>query len=651
MRKIKLNQITLQNFKGVRDFTMETHGNSTDVYGKNATGKTTLVDAFLWLLFDKDSQGKKEFEIKTLDAAGKAIPMIDHTVSATLDIDGKETMLKRTYAEKWTKKRGGNTEEFTGHESQYWIDEVPTSKKDYDAFIGSLINETAFKILTSPSYFCEQMPWAERRKVLMQVCGDISDADVISSNKDLAELVDILSGRKLDDHRKVIAAKKTEINGEINKIPVRIDEANRALPDITGIDVAKINIAIAATREAISQKQQEIAQAENGEDLSKIRVEIASIDTEIITATNEYSKATNELVGAADKSLLELRSVFNQGTQEITFINRTIASLQQENADREKTMASMREKWKTITESQLVLTNTEVCPTCGQKIPEEQIEETRQAALKKFNLEKSEAAEAINEKGRKMKVQCDEARQEIEDSESKKALIAKRQEIEHAEILETTARLETIRDCRAAGANIGIEPLMEKKRALQAELNGYAEKVSEKTTNLLAELEVNRRNLIGFEASIASVARRTEGDKRIQELKATEKKLAAQYEQLNKETFLTEEFVRAKVRMIEEGINGKFKSARFKLFDQQNNGGVNDCCEVMYQGVPYSTGLNNAARINVGIDVINTLATHYGLIAPIFIDNAEAVVDLAGSDAQMIRLVVSGTDDTLRVEA
>lgn len=73
-------------------------------------------------------------------------------------------------------------------------------------------------------------------------------------------------------------------------------------------------------------------------------------------------------------------------------------------------------------------------------------------------------------------------------------------------------------------------------------------------------------------------------------------------------------------------------------------------CETLYEGVPYGSGLNNAAKINVGLDIINTLSEHYGILAPIFVDNAEAVTKFINVDAQLISLVVSEKDKQLRVE-
>ena len=140
---------------------------------------------------------------------------------------------------------------------------------------------------------------------------------------------------------------------------------------------------------------------------------------------------------------------------------------------------------------------------------------------------------------------------------------------------------------------------------------------------------------------------------RIEELKADEKKLAKEYERLESELFLTEEFIRTKVRMLDSKINGRFKHVRFKLFDQQINGALNECCEALINTngcwTPYSDA-NAAGRINGGIDIINTLSEFYKFEAPIFCDNAESVTQLTETKTQVFRLVVSEKDKSLRIQ-
>lgn len=229
---MKLLHLNLRNFKGIRDFSLESKGQDILIYGDNATGKTTLFDAFIWLLFDKDSQNKKDFNIKTLDEMGQVHHGLDHSVEGVFEINDVRIKLKKIYSENWKKPRGSAEKVFSGHTTDYFIDDVPAQKKEYDAYIDDLVDEKIFRLLTDPAYFNEQLNWQDRRKILLEVCGDIEDREVINSDDQLKSLPEILRNRTLEDHRKVIATKRKEINEELEKIPVRIEATFKFIPDL-----------------------------------------------------------------------------------------------------------------------------------------------------------------------------------------------------------------------------------------------------------------------------------------------------------------------------------------------------------------------------------------------------------------------------------
>ena len=300
---MKLLTHRLTNFKGIRDFTLDTQGQNMNIYGENATGKTTLYDAFLWLLFNKDSQNKTDFAIKTLDENGNEIHGLEHAVETVLALNGKSLTLRKVYSEKWTKKRGAAKKEFTGHTTDHFIDGVPVKKGEYDARIANIASEDIFKLLTSPTYFNEHLHWQDRREILLQVCGDISDGDVLDSlatlqNKDqILALTNILNTRSLDDHRKIIQARRTEINKELDKIPVRINEAELAMPDISTINKPEaLPKDIALVKESVQKENQKLARLESGGEVAEKTKKLREIEAEIIRLQNEAQRrATGDM--------------------------------------------------------------------------------------------------------------------------------------------------------------------------------------------------------------------------------------------------------------------------------------------------------------------------------------------------------------------
>ena len=183
---MKLLSLKLSNFQGIKEFHLEPNGEDITVLGANATGKTTLFNSFTYLLFGKDSLGASSFEIKNLDAAGNAEHGLNHEVEAVL-LNGlnQKITLRKVYKESWVKKRGSAEKVLTGHTIDYFLNGVPTKAGEYSSAIAQMADEQLFKLLTNPKYFNEQLHWQKRREVLLDVCGNISDSDVIASDPHL----------------------------------------------------------------------------------------------------------------------------------------------------------------------------------------------------------------------------------------------------------------------------------------------------------------------------------------------------------------------------------------------------------------------------------------------------------------------------------
>jgi len=649
---MKTQKLTLTNFKGVKSLTLDLAGESASIYGANATGKTTIYDGFLWLLFGKDSANRADFAIKTLTADGEAISGLDHEVEAVLTTaDGIELTLKKSFKEKWTKKRGSAEAEFTGHTTDYWVDGVPVKKGDYDARIATLADEAVFKLLTSPAYFNEQMKWQDRRQLLLEVCGDISDADVIASDEALAALPGILGKRTLEDHRAVIGARRTEINRELQRIPVRIDEVMRGLPDTEGLDEAALRAQLTERREQLAALQTKRVRITSGGEAAEQTKALRELEAELVVAQSRLRAATEEQVAEHRATLREAQADAEDKERAIARLEADIHATSGFIRSCREQMDALRKAWHELNAATCEHTDEDTCPTCGQALPAEQVAEARDKALAAFNASKAQRLEHISTDGKRAAAAAAKREADLRtyhaELEAAKAELAALHEIAEAAQAEMDAAKAAEPDPQA---DAECRQLMEAIAAAKDAIAGLQAGQKEALAEVQAAIDKAEAKAQETEATLATIGQRTKGTTRIDELKMEERTLAAEYEQLEGELHLTEEFVRTKVRLLEERINERFELARFKLFDVQVNGALTECCETTYQGVPYSAGLNNAARINVGLDIIRTLSEHYGISMPVFIDNAEAVVELLPIDAQVIRLVVSGEDKVLRVE-
>lgn len=648
--EVRLLKLRLRNFKGIRDFVFEPDGKDVSVWGDNAVGKTTLADAFMWLLFDKDSSNRANFDIKTLGPDGQPIHNLEHEVEGVLEVNGREMTLRKVYAEKWTKKRGSATAEFSGHTTDYFVDGVPVQQAEYKARVAQIADESTFRLLTDPRYFNEQLHWQKRREVLLQVCGDVSDRDVIASDRTLADLPNILGNRTLADHRKVIAARRTEINKELDKIPVRIDEATRALPEANG-DRAALAAEIARLSELRQAKAGELVRIDAGGEIVERQKAVREIEIQMLDLQHRLRASGDQAVQQERGRLAEIGEQADARRREIRRLQ-----LDGQEADREieslqSRLQKLRAEWAAINAREFTLSVEESCPTCGQALPQEQVQAAREKALADFNARKSADLEANAAEGKRLRARLDQlladqqqrnegvaqAERALGGLEAQAANIHNRIDKLRSETPDFTRDAEHL---RLAEAKAQIEQQI-------ADLRSGSAATRQQVTQEVARFD---EQISALRGEAVKIDQRQQGLARIDELKAQERALAAEFERLEKELYLTEEFIRAKVHMLESKINGRFNLARFRLFEAQVNGAIAEACDTMYNGVPYTTGLNTGARTVVGMDIIRTLSEHYGFKAPVWIDNRESVIRLPDMDCQVISLIVSERDKKLRVE-
>lgn len=656
---MKLYRLTLNNFQGIKSLSFDfPEGRSASIYGDNATGKTTCYNALTWLLFDKASTAAKNFTPKTKGPDGD-LHHLDHSAEAVFITDtGRQITLKKTYHESYKKKRGSAMEEFDGHTVEYEVDGVPVKEKEFTAtVIGFCGGDTEKpKMLTMPDYFPEQLSWGTRRKILLEICGDISDDEIIAANDDLKELKDFLRMNgtaeqyyTTDEYKKVAAARRGEINKQLTEIPARIDEAEKAIPDTTGLNAEEIEQNIASLqRKRDSLAAEKAEAAAGGTAAATLRTQIADIRTKLAEGKAAHTKAQNDQNADIDADILLTKREASEARRAAEDIRTDIDRAEARKERLETTRAQLLADYHTVSATHWD-EGQEICPTCHQQLPAEQIEKMRED----FNLRKSQKLEEINKHGKteasktaiaELEAHIGDLRKKAaEADEAKKTAEAKAEALAGRRI-EPTA-YETTEEYATLTAQI-------------ADLEAKIEDEGKCTSEAVAAVEAKIKAVDG--------AIRDERDKqmqltmaenqhrRIAELEKQEKRLGGEFEELEKGLYLCDLFTKKKVSALTERINGKFKRVRFRLFIEQLNGGLKEDCEVMIPRddgtlVPY-TFANNAARINAGLEIINTLAEHWNIRMPVFIDNAESVTHLENSDTQIIRLVVSEADKKLRLE-
>lgn len=641
---MKLTKLELLNFKGLKSFTIHFNGDVI-IRGDNATGKTTVFDSVCWLLFGKDSLDRADFEIKTLDS-GETIHKVNHEVTGTFTLDeGGTVELKRVYREKYSSPRGGEVT-MTGHTTDYFVDGVPKKEKEYKEIVNSLVDENIFKLITNPLYFNETYSWQNRRKLLLEMCGDISDEDVIAEYSELKALTDILSGHSVDDHRKVVAAKKTAINKELDMIPVRIDEALRGKPAIdTPRDVLIQEISLATT--TLETLEADKALLVNGHAVVDTRAELRDVQRRLMARESElqmeYKKQSALKSNEYDMVVSELNNLSSK-------LENTKHRLETSNKDIQRIESVIDElmyQRQKVNEDAFVMDIDENCPTCGQKLPAEQIQAAREKAETKFNLRKSKQLEELNQSIELKQQDIENIKKRdagLEPVETLEALIKAKELVKQTITDEIGQLTAPVLDDDSIYADLKAEEFM-----LQMKLDESNTDHSEEIADIDKRIATTKEHRFNLETELNKYEEAKRIDTRVAELESQQAELAAEKSKLDEASYLMDEFVKAKVNMLEDVINSRFKLARFKMFNVMLNGNVEECCETTYKGVPYRS-MNNAARINVGLDIINALTSYFKVNAPVFIDNAEAVTEFVPVNSQTIKLIVDESEPQLVVK-
>lgn len=656
---MKLISLMLKNFKGLKNFTFEPKGLSATIYGDNATGKTTVMDAMLWLLFGKNSENAADFGIKTR-INGEEMSHGEHEVCGVFELyDGRVITLRKVYHEVWTTPRSKATAVFNGNTVDYFIGEgnnpvgVPTKAGEYKKYIESLANEDVFKLLTNPMFFNTSLSWQKRRDIILEVCGNISDQEVVDGSPELKGLAELIGHQTVEQIKKETAFKAKRIKEELLKIPPRIDELQLAeIPEQVVFEAKSFsNGGVVELQKEIDAISQKLAEAKANDPKNTIKSDLGTVELQL-------SQMTADATAIQEKERARLREFMAAETEIVNGLVRELTELMGQKTQLEMKIAScvdertrlLNQFQDLVTETFVVPEITTICPTCGQHIPEEEVM-AAQAKIaqdaEKFNLRQANKKSAIQAEGTKNnenKAIYEKALTEVMTAINHKdfdlAEARKRENLFATQIKEVPLTYPVDR-----------EKLLAKKYALLAKLEGTDDAARE---DLIAELEQTRKNLQARidegRRKVALVEADERNKSRIKELLEKEKSLNGEYEKLEKIIFLCESFVRTKVDMLTAKINSKFSIARFRLFNENIvNDGIAECCETMVDGVPF-TDLNNAMRINVGLDIIRTLSQHYNFVAPIFIDNAESVTNfIEMPNQQMISLIVSESDKTLRV--
>lgn len=645
--QLKLNKLVMENFAGFKNQTFEFNGQGADIFGSNGTGKTTTATALQWLLFDKGLDGTtKSFNPVPENEKGEEQYELIPTVIAVFDIDGKPLTLKKESHPKYTTNQKTNRKEYSRSRTKYqYINDEKVKVTDFKNRVAEIVDEEVFKLITNPTTF-NNLDWKTRRNLLFEIADDISDDDVIASDSELEGLKELLTDHDIETKKKIVGDKIKQINQQIKDIPTRINEASHSLVDVkhvNGSDYKQLEENI----QSLVNKKYEL---QNGSAEIELRNQIKDKQSELERIKRDYSSTTESRIhslmnefNAEESTILNYQSKIKNNNVQINHeVKRRKALLDEHrnlNADLERAKSQKFEH-----------TDDDVCSCCGQELPQDKLDSARENALKKFNKDKSNELEVITRSidqiladGKQIKPIIEKLESEnnkyqalVDTAKDKSEKIQNKIDSLKAEITDVTQSKEY------QSVQSDIDELNKKRINIQEEADNHIDEINSQ----LNELKAEKENLDKVKSIVAS---NENIEKRIRELRNKEDELLDEKEIYSGQLYKLNKFTITKINKLTDNINQKFKYVSFKLFYTQVDGEVKETCDTTVDGIEYSRGLNSAKKLNAGLDIINTLCEHYKINAPIFIDNAESVIDILPTKSQQIRLVVSKQDDTLRL--
>lgn len=631
--QVRIRRITIQNFKGIREKKIIFNSPNAKISGCNASGKTTIVDAVTWALFGVDSQWNAKFEIRPLDENGEKIHNIVISVCVVLEIDGKEKSFQRQLKENWVTKRGTSERTLQGNVGTYSVDDYPKSEKEYKECVAGIVSEELFKILTSPTYF-PNMKWQEQREILMRFVTDISDVELAGQDNRFADLIgELEKAPSTEDIKKKYQKALTEWKKKQAEFPVRIDEAEKQKVDI---DVAELELLKNSLNEQIAEnkaKQEDIskefeAQQKASDGILELKFELNDLQRK---ANEENNRKKSEITNKQADIQIRIDEIKRKLFEYEQHINRISAS----EVSLKNKLDECRRKWSK--ENSLEFDeNSFICFYCGNEYKEDKKEQLRAefAQHKADNLARiTEEGNSINETLKSQKTDCEEWRKKIDELKKELPILGSQYD-------ELQSKYEKLPDSIDISDRPEVQEIQRQIAEKEAAMNkgNSAEEIRQQLKDEAEELQ---KQMDTVKEQFVLVKKNDEADDRIAELQKEQREVAQKVADQEKMLYLLEEFIRYKMDSVSETINSKLDGICVKLFENQINGGMKECCELTYGGVPYGS-LNNGHRIVAGLKIIKALQNLYGVYAPVFIDNAEALSDfnIPKMDCQMILLTV-----------
>lgn len=672
MKKIEVREIRLTDFKGQQEKKIE-FGHRTVVSGKNGCGKTTLADAFMWVFCDKDYSLKSNPDIRP-DDGKECLPRAD----IDIEIDGKPVSISKYQKQTKTEAKNGSQEKIS-LSNKYELNHRLFSRRDFEKeLVGRGFDFDNFLMLSHMEIFTD-LKDADARKILFSMSDGAgkSDLEIAKTVPDCAELVPLLETYKADEIKAMNSVTLKKAEEQLKAIPNQIIGMEHSKVDT---DVAELELQKNALQEQISDLEKQIVQSGN-EKAGEIKAELAGLSTKLLEIVSKAKADLLEQKSSVCNKVSTLELDRNIKTSELNRKTSVLESLRVQKKDLLEKLQNARTQYPKIKDTEwdnTVLKSIKsetfkdadtICPTCGQSLPPEQIEQLKSRFEQKKQERINQQLKAKEEWEQDKKRKLDEVIQ-IGNKASADMKEAHRQEEAFAsEISKLTDELEQIKTSLDAenknleavpkdpdfSGNAEYQQILTSIKEKEQELNSLDDG-EEAKKQLSEQLSGKKQELAAVNQKIGEANNNVRIDEQIEKLQESQK----QYAQSKADAQMILDELKtlnmAKNAVLEDAVNQYFDGVKAKLFDTQKNGEVVDACIWYVQDKDGDWkkligNANTALMMKGKIAIMDGLQKFYGVSYPIFVDCAAELdsSSLAGinADAQLIFLKVAEGDMTV----
>lgn len=673
MKIVTLKSLHIQNFGNIKDMTID-FDKQTYIKGRNESGKTTIGDAYSWLMTNHLMNGGQADGIRPIKN-GVREDFVDIIVEAVFDIGDRDVTIQKTQSQEWTKKDG----KFKGNVNKYMINGIPKKEKEYREYIEeTIMMQDRFELCTNASSLLK-MDTAKRRKTLFGMVSELSDEDIIDIDLEFEPLQDMLRDGTVEElisraRYQISGRGRTDkgLQGKLDEFPSRIDEASKKIVDVEHL------------RLAICELQNELDKLEEHE--QKLNDVFSSYDDksrEIVELRNKQSQMRmerNSVLSGNRKStqdeIVELEFRKKEKSNELSLaemdlkhanmaIERHTAEVKKAQEDYSRWISQEFDDSEiAVIESEVLNEDSLICPTCGQAFPKERAEKIREdfeknkalriegvkSAGRNYEEMKDREIQRVTESGNKAVTDLKEAKKAQEEAEQKIAEIKKSISDLALKIAEKEKELsglpETVDLSGDAEYQKIISEIVQAEEALKQMDNG-----SEQRSRIKLERDRIVSEISSYQTQIKASH---DAQDRVDELETQRKETAQKLADCQRELDLLRDFQKKKCEMLTEKINALFKYTKWVLFKfNEGDDGYREICEPSYKGVKYNERLNHGGRSLIDLDICNAFQNFYGVSLPIMLDDFDGVTENTKSkmdafDRQVVYLVANECD--LKVE-